>query len=282
MSKMSEETEIEIYIRKPVNVSAQEYFKKYKKNKKKLIGLDRAIENIKSKLEALDKKKIEIKKVKEKKKLAWYERYHWGFTKNNFLIIAGRDAQTNEYIVKKYLEKEDLLFHSTIQGSAHVILKQGQKSEKEDLESAALFAAVFSKAWNLGFASVDVYFVYPNQVSKTAQTGEFLSQGSFVIRGEKNFYKKIQMQLSLGICNIEKFDKSFSGKRVFIGSEKLLKEKGINIIAQVIPGRTKKGTIAKQIYNKLSKDEKDEISLDEIIQALPPGTIDFVRTKKRK
>lgn len=279
---MASENEIRISIRKGVNASAQEYYKINKKMKSKLIGLEKAAKDMQLKFEKLDKKKIEIKEVKEKKKVLWYEKYHWGFTKNGFLIIAGKDAQTNEYLVKKYLEKDDLLFHSTIQGSAHVVLKNGQKSEKDDLESAALFAAVFSKAWSLGFASVDVYFVYPNQVSKTAQSGEYLSRGAFVIRGERNFYKKVQLKLSLGVCDIAQFDKSNLGKRVFIGSEELLQNKGIEKIVDIVPGRTKKGAIAKLIYKKLTKEQKEEISLDEIIQALPPGTLDVVKRRKKR
>jgi hypothetical protein len=273
--------EIAIDINNSVNKSAQDYFDEYKKMKKKLVGLDNAVADMQKKLDTLSMKKIERKETQEKKKLLWYEKYHWGFTKNNFLIIAGKDSASNEYIVKNYLEKDDLLFHSTIQGSAHVILKNGQKADKEDLEDCALFAAIFSKAWNLGFASVDVYFVYPDQVSKTAETGEYVSQGAFVIRGEKNFFKKIQMKLSLGICDISKFDKTNSKLRIFIGSEKLLQEKGIKIIAELIPGKDKKGDIAKNILSKLDTDQKKEITLDEIVQALPPGTMEFVRNKKK-
>jgi len=273
--------EIAISLNDSVNKSAQDYFDEYKKMKKKLVGLDVAINDMQKKLDTLSMKKVERKETQEKKKLLWYEKYHFGFTKNNYLIIAGKDAQSNEYIVKQYLEKDDLLFHSTIQGSAHVILKQGQKADKEDLEDCALFAAIFSKAWNLGFASVDVYFVYPNQVSKTAEAGEYVSQGAFVIRGEKNFFKKIQMKLALGVCDIEKFDKTNKGKRIFIGSEKLLQEKGIKIIAEVVPGKDKKGEIAKNIHNKLDNEQKKEITLDEIVQALPPGTMEFVKNKKR-
>jgi hypothetical protein len=279
---MDKNTEVEIFLNKSINDSAQEYFKEYKKMKKKLDGLKIAMMETKKRLETVENQKVEIKEVVKKKKLAWYEKFHFGFTKNNLLIIGGKDSSSNEYLVKNHLEKDDLLFHSTIQGSAHVILKNGQKADREDFESAALFAAIFSKAWNLGFSSVDVFFVYPDQVSKTAETGEYLDKGAFVIRGEKNFFKKTLMQLAIGIVDINNFDKNLEGKRVFIGSEKLLQEKGINILAQLIPGREKKGEVGKTIYKKLSKDEQKQISLDEIIQALPPGTMDFVKEKKRK
>lgn len=272
--------EISIFLDAPVNKSIQRYYDEYKKQKKKLEGLRLAIKNTEKKLAELNKVEIKEQEVIEKKKLLWYEKYHWGFTTNNFLIIAGKDAQTNEHLVKNYLEKEDLLFHSTIEGSAHVILKRGQKAEKEDLEDCALFAAVFSKAWRLGFASVDVYFVYPEQVSKTPESGEYLSKGAFVIRGEKNFFKKIPLNLCVGVVDIEKIDKNNKGKRVFVGSEKLFQKKHIEILAQLVPGKNKKSDIAKEMYNKLDTQTKKQISLDEIIQALPSGTMDFVKKRK--
>lgn len=276
-----ENNELEIYINKPINDSAQEYYKEYKKMKNKLEGLEKAIVETENRMQKIKDTKIEVKEVSKMKKLMWYEKFHFGFTKNNFLIIAGKDSSSNEYLVKTHLEKEDLLFHSTIQGSAHVILKQGQKADKEDYEDCALFAAIFSKAWNLGFASVDVFFVYPNQVSKTAESGEYLDKGAFVIRGEKNFFKKVLMKVCIGVIDLNKFDNLAEGKRIFIGSERFFNENKIQIIAQLIPGKGKKGDVAKTIFSKLSAEQKKDILLDEIIRILPPGTMDFVRVKKK-
>jgi hypothetical protein len=36
------------------------------------------------------------------RKSAWYERFHWFISSENFLVISGRDAQQNELIVKRY------------------------------------------------------------------------------------------------------------------------------------------------------------------------------------
>lgn len=272
--------EIEISLKEPVLHSAQEYYKKYKETKKKLEGLKIAIAQTERKLQNLSAKKIVAKEVFEKKKLCWFEKFHWCFSKNNLLILAGKDSQSNEDLVKQHLEKNDLLFHSTIQGSSHVILKGGNKADKEDLEDAALFASVYSKGWSMGYSSVDVYFVYPEQVSKTPQTGEYLEKGSFVIRGEKNFFKKVQMVLSLGVADLKKFYKDGDGKRVFVGRESSLQKHKLQIVATVIPGKEKKGDIAKQICNKMQALEKT-ITLDEVLQALPPGTMEIKREKKR-
>jgi hypothetical protein len=36
------------------------------------------------------------------RKPAWYERFHWFISSENYLVISGRDAQQNELIVKRY------------------------------------------------------------------------------------------------------------------------------------------------------------------------------------
>lgn len=36
------------------------------------------------------------------RKSAWYERFNWFISSENYLVISGRDAQQNELIVKRY------------------------------------------------------------------------------------------------------------------------------------------------------------------------------------
>jgi predicted ribosome quality control (RQC) complex YloA/Tae2 family protein len=39
------------------------------------------------------------------RKAAWYERFHWFISSENYLVISGHDAQQNELIVKRYFRK---------------------------------------------------------------------------------------------------------------------------------------------------------------------------------
>lgn len=41
------------------------------------------------------------------RKPAWFERFHWFISSENYLVISGRDAQQNELIVKKYFRKRE-------------------------------------------------------------------------------------------------------------------------------------------------------------------------------
>lgn len=50
------------------------------------------------------------------------------------------------------------------------------------------------------------WWVYANQVSKTAPTGEYLTSGSFMIRGKKNFLP--QCHLIMGFTFMFKLEDS--------------------------------------------------------------------------
>lgn len=43
------------------------------------------------------------------------------------------------------------------------------------------------------------WWVYENQVSKTAPSGEYLPTGSFMIRGKKNFMNPSRLEMGFGL-----------------------------------------------------------------------------------
>ena len=59
------------------------------------------------------KKKIINKNKSEKIKLdssSWYQKFHWWITKNNFLVVGGKNSDDNEKIVKTYMKESDYYF----------------------------------------------------------------------------------------------------------------------------------------------------------------------------
>lgn len=83
-------------------------------------------------------------------------------------MVGGRDAGTNEMVVKRYLESNDIYLHSDIHGAPSVVIKSsGAEITGNTINEAANMAASFSSAWSKGFGSQDVYWVRPDQVSKT-------------------------------------------------------------------------------------------------------------------
>lgn len=56
----------------------------------------------------------------------------------------------------------------------------------------------YSQAWDSKIVT-SAWWVYPHQVSKTAPTGEYLTAGSFMIRGKKNFLPPHPLVMGFGI-----------------------------------------------------------------------------------
>ncbi len=232
----------------------------------KIKGIDKAVEITKTKMLKIDKQKskkpdIEIQK-KEIKNKEWFEKFKWFYTTNNFLVIAGRDAKNNEQLVKKHFSENDLYFHADIHGAPHTVLLNPEKKEisEIDKEEAANFAAIHSSAWKSQTFSIDVYSVGYGQVSKTAGTGESLGTGAFVIRGKRDYYKKID--LTLGIY--------FDNKRQKIIASPISVLKNQKEITQLLPGSTKKSEVCKIITEKLKK-KGINVSVDDLMSLLPPG-----------
>ena len=252
--------------------NAENYYEKSKKAKRKTKGALIAIENTKKQLEDIKSKKdsamenISVPKKRVKKDLKWYEKLRWFVSSDDILVVGGRDANSNESVVKKYLEPNDIYLHADIHGATSTAIKlNGNKLNDNLLKESGEFAASFSSAWSKGFTSQDVFWVHPDQVSKTPEAGEFLAKGSFVIRGHRNYIRGARLKLAVGIVDYE-------GKRIMAGPIEALEKHSQNFVV-LKPGFTKKEAIAKKILHKINED--DLITLDDIIRVLPSGKCDI-------
>ncbi len=161
----------------------------------------------------------------------WFERYHWSFTRNGFLVIAGKNADQNESIVKKYLEEEDLFLHAEIHGAPATILKtRGRDPSEGDILDAAVVAAVYSRAWKAGAGSVDVFWVKGSQVSKSPPSGEYVSKGAFMVYGKKNYVRGVEVKAAVGL---EPYGDGFL--RAIAGSTRVVAGRSF-VYAEVYPG----------------------------------------------
>ncbi|MGZ7047460.1 MAG: ribosome rescue protein RqcH, partial [Methanobacterium sp.] len=210
-------TSISIDATLPIPENAEVYYEKAKKAKRKINGVNIAIEKTKKEIEkASNKKEIEMERIilpekRVKKELKWFEKFRWFLSSDGFLVIGGRDANTNEMVVKKYLESNDVYLHSDIHGAPSVVIKsQGKQIPESTINEAASFAASYSSAWAKGYGSQDVYWVHPDQVSKTPQSGEFVAKGAFIIRGSRNYIRAATLLIAVGLVDYE-------GERVMAG-----------------------------------------------------------------
>jgi hypothetical protein len=92
-------------------------------------------------------------------------------------------------------------FFSAAQSSS-VIVKNptGEPIPPITLSQAGTMAICQSRAWDAKIVT-SAYWVQSDQVSKTAQTGEYLTTGSFMIRGKKNYLPPVQVLADLN-CEV--------------------------------------------------------------------------------
>ena len=252
--------EVKLSLNKSVDENAAVYFEKSKKAKKKLQGVKFALERSRQQLEEFKKKYESIleeeknSEVVERKK-DWYEKFRWFFTSEGLLVIGGRDATTNELVVKKHTDQSDLVFHTDMAGGPFFVLKVSGEFSEKSIQQAADATITFSRAWKLGLGSTEVFHVKPEQVSKQPQAGEFLPKGAFVIRGKTN-YVNAKMSCAVG----------FAETRVIYGPvEAVASHTNEYVVLEQSSDRVKTSELAKQIKKKIGGD------LDEIMRALPPG-----------
>ena len=81
-------------------------------------------------------------------------------------MIAGRDQQQNELLVKRYMAPNDLYVHADLHGATSVIIKNptGQPVPPKTLNEAGQLAVCYSAAWESKIVT-SAYWVESSQVS---------------------------------------------------------------------------------------------------------------------
>ena len=267
-------TSIALDSKKSIPDNAEVYYEKAKKAKRKIKGALIAIENTKAQLADMEAKKekamsnIMVPQKRVKKNLKWYEKLRWFVSSEGILVVCGRDAGTNEAVVKKYLEQNDIYLHADIHGAPSVVAKVTSNSLNDNLlKELGEFSASFSSAWSKNFTSQDVYWVEPDQVSKTPVSGEFVPKGAFIVRGHRNYIRGCKLEISIGLVDYD------GDKRIMAGPTDAMK-KHTNKFVTIKPGYTKKEKIAKEILSRIN--EEDLLSLDDVVRVLPSGKCDFI------
>jgi predicted ribosome quality control (RQC) complex YloA/Tae2 family protein len=208
-----------------------------------------------------------------KRRQEWFEKFRWFVTSGGRLALGGRDAQTNTILVKRHLEDGDVVYHADLFGSPFFILKDGrQQSELEILELSQATVS-FSSGWKTGLGAADAFWVFKDQVSTAAETGEYLAKGSFVIRGKKNFTRHAMLQVAVGLDE---------GGRVMAGPESAI-AKACPRYVVLVPHREKSSDTAKKVLKELAlpNDAAKAPRLDDVLRALPSGGGKIVRRKSQ-
>ena len=272
-----------------VHQNAQRHFEAARKQKDKTRGAVEALENTIIELKRANKKEKKaeesgkIGKIKRSKRL-WFENHRWSMTAGGHLLVGGKDAKGNDAIVKKHLSGQDMYLHADIHGAPSCSLRASQgfiidehrpahipdyipafklvdklgdeRINDEKLLEAATLSLCWSRAWASGGGHGTVYCVKPAQVSKTAQTGEYVGKGAFIIRGKRQWFKDLDVKLGLGLVSIN------GVPLLMCGTPERIKSM-CDRYAIISPGINKKDKLANRIYKNTG------LMTDDILSVLP-------------
>lgn len=207
-----DESENENYL-KPMNVdidldltafaNARKYYDKKRsaamKQQKTIDAHGKALKSAEKKTKQTLKEVQTITNINKARKVYWFEKFYWFITSENYLVIGGRDQQQNELIVKRYMKPNDVYVHADLHGASSVVVKNptDQAIPPKSLNEAGTMAICYSVAWEAKVVTT-AWWVNASQVSKTAPTGEYLTTGSFMIRGKKNYLPPCHLVMGLG------------------------------------------------------------------------------------
>ncbi|MFZ1038761.1 MAG: ribosome rescue protein RqcH [Candidatus Bathyarchaeia archaeon] len=268
--------------------NAASFYERGKKARQKLEGARAALEDSRRKLAEVEKKMHKAEELEQVKpaeamqELAkhkvkhkeWFEKFRWFVSSDGFLVVAGKDATSNEVLVKKYTEDKDVVFHADIVGAPFVVVKtEGKKPSEQCLREAGEFAAAFSRGWREGFGSVDVYWVRPEQLSKGGPSGESVSHGAFVVRGERNWMRGTPLRIAVGVAISDRESRA----RIGGGPVEAVRAKS-NTYVVIVPGDVE----GKELFNrvltslgrKLPRELREtvlKVSVEEIREFIPYG-----------
>jgi len=180
------------------------------KEAKTAVAAERAIKAVEmSSSKQLVKQQVK-RNLQAQRKVHWFEKFNWFITSEGYLVLSGRDAQQNEQLVKKYLRPGDAYVHADMHGASSCIVRCKVSRDAVTgsetplpispfaLNEAGTMTICRSGAWSVKVV-MSAWWVHASQVSKTAPTGEYLSTGSFMIYGKKNFLPPTSLEMGFGI-----------------------------------------------------------------------------------
>ncbi len=271
-------------LRRTLFENAAEYYERGKKAKQKSAGALTALEESRRKLAEIEQnireaealktvKPMEVMKELAKRKVErkeWYEKFRWFRSSDGFLVVAGKDAVSNEVLVKKYAGAGDAVFHADVAGAPFVVVKtEGKAPSEQALREAGEFAAALSRAWREGAGSADVYWVKPSQLSKSGPSGEYVPHGAFAVSGKRNWMRSVPLRLAVGVVEED-------GKARFVGGPLNAVKAKTSAYVTIVPGDLSGKAFLKQVLQalmvKLSKEQREKVgkaSIEQVREFVP-------------
>lgn len=258
---------VEVDLALSAHANARRWYEQKKKQESKqektITAHDKAFKAAERKTRLQLSQEKTVAAISHMRKVHWFEKFNWFISSENYLVISGRDAQQNEMIVKRYMSKGDLYVHAELHGASSTVIKNHKPEHPVPpltLNQTGCFTVCHSQAWDSKIVT-SAWWVYPHQVSKTAPTGEYLTVGSFMIRGKKNFLPPQPLIMGFGI--LFRLDDSSLGSHL---NERRVRgeEEGINDVEETGPFKE----ISDSDSEKEVADEKHTLESESITDSL--------------
>ena len=157
-----EPEDIKLKFNLTVPENAEYYYERGKRGREKSAGAITALDETLQRLERAEEEHHMVQeegaahveaaarptKKRERRRDFWFERFRWSFSSEGTLIVAGRDARSNERVVKKYLKDRDRYCHADYQGAPSVVVKDpGEGVSEVTVEEACALSAIYSTSF---------------------------------------------------------------------------------------------------------------------------------------
>ncbi|MEM2098422.1 MAG: ribosome rescue protein RqcH [Candidatus Bathyarchaeia archaeon] len=270
-------------LRKTLFENAAEFFERAKKAKQKISGALAAAEETRQKLAKVEEKIREAETLRQTKpaemlkqltksrikEKPWYYKFRWFISSDGFLVVGGKDAVSNEILIKKYATAADLVFHAELTGASFVIVKtEGKQPPEQTIREAAEFAAAFSRAWREELVAADIYWVRPEQLSKSGPSGEYVPHGAFFVVGKRNWLHNVPLRMAVGVID--------DGEVRFVGGAVDAVKPKAKVYVVIIPGDVTGKELLSQVLRaliaKLPKELREKmgkVSIEQIREFVP-------------
>jgi predicted ribosome quality control (RQC) complex YloA/Tae2 family protein len=201
------EIEVELRVDRTPRENAQDLYTEAKRLQTKLEGARSALAETESRIAAptappRSASALGAPEPPRRSKPHWFERFRWFISSDGAVVIGGRDASSNDVMVRRNLKPGDIYVHADLHGAASVIVKHPPPGEpaisEVTLREAGQWAVVYSKAWRAGLAAAEAFWVTPEQVSKSGASGEFVARGAWAIHGTKHPLRDLPNEIALG------------------------------------------------------------------------------------
>ncbi|KAF2368485.1 protein of unknown function DUF3441 [Trinorchestia longiramus] len=200
--------------------------------------------------------------INKVRKVHWFEKFLWFISSENYLVLAGHDQQQNEVLVKRHLKSKDVYVHADLHGAASVIIKNSSTGPvpPSTLHQAGIMALCYSRAWAEKVVT-SAWWVWGDQVSKSAPTGEYLTTGSFMVRGKKNFLPPSHLVYGFGF--LFRLEESSIARHSGERSVKLLEEAEQQLQEMSVEDH---GQEDEQLLHDSDQEEEEETKSDNLIK----------------